>query len=49
MYTVLRSNEFDKWMQKLKDAKGKARVLARIKSAELGNLGDVKSVGHLTG
>ena len=46
MYTVLRSNDFDKWLQKLKDAKGKARILARVKSAELGNLGDVKPVGE---
>ena len=45
MYTVLRSKEFDKWLQKLRDSKGKARILARIKSAELGNLGDVKPVG----
>lgn len=46
MYTVLRSDEFDKWLTKLKDAKGKARIVARIRSAELGNLGDVKSVGE---
>lgn len=45
MYTVLRSDEFDKWLAQLKDVKGKARIVARIKSAELGNLGDVKSVG----
>lgn len=45
MYTILRSKEFDKWLQKLKDSKGKARILARIKSAELGNLGDAKPVG----
>jgi len=46
MYTVLRSDEFDKWLTKLKDAKGKARIVARIRSAELGNLGDVKFVGE---
>jgi putative addiction module killer protein len=46
MYTVLRSDEFDKWLTKLKDAKGKARIVARIRSAELGNLGDVKFVGR---
>jgi putative addiction module killer protein len=45
MYTVLRSDTFDKWLAKLKDTKGKARILACIRSAELGNLGDVKSVG----
>lgn len=46
MYTVLRSDSFDKWLAGLKDAKGKARIVARIKSAELGNLGDVKPVGE---
>ena len=45
MFTVLRSDSFDKWLTKLKDAKGKARIVARIRSAELGNLGDVKSIG----
>ena len=45
MYTVLRSDRFDKWLTKLKDVKGKARIVARIRSAELGNLGDVKPVG----
>ena len=45
MYTVLLSDQFDKWLTKLKDVRGKARILARIRSAELGNLGDVRSVG----
>jgi putative addiction module killer protein len=45
MYTVLRSKEFDAWLANLKDAKGKARIIARIRSAEYGNLGDVQSVG----
>jgi len=39
MYIVLRSDEFDKSLVKLKDAKGKPRIVARIKSAEFGNLG----------
>lgn len=46
MYTVLRSQEFDKWLSGLKDAKGKARIVARIRSAEHGNLGDVRPVGQ---
>jgi len=46
MYTVLRSDEFDKWLAQLRDVKGKARIVARIRSAELGNLGDVKPVGE---
>ena len=46
MYTILRTQEFDKWLISLKDEKGKARIVARIRSAELGNLGDVEPVGE---
>ena len=45
MYTVLHSDRFDKWLRKLKDVRGRARIVARLRSVELGNLGDVKSVG----
>jgi len=31
---------------KLKDVKGRVRIVARLRSVELGNLGDVKSVGQ---
>jgi putative addiction module killer protein len=46
MYTFLRSDEFDKWLRSLRDHVGKARILVRIRSAELGNLGDCKPVGY---
>ena len=46
MYTLLRSPEFNTWLDKLKDSKGKARIVARLKAVELGNLGDVASVGQ---
>lgn len=46
MFTVLRTKEFDAWLTRLRDAKGKARIVARIRSAELGNLGDVEPVGE---
>jgi putative component of toxin-antitoxin plasmid stabilization module len=46
MFTVFRTDEFDEWLSKLRDAKGKARIIARIRSAELGNLGDVEPVGE---
>ena len=45
MYSVYRTDEFDRWLSRLRDAKAKARIIARIRSAELGNLGDCKSVG----
>ena len=37
---------FKEWLFSLRDAKAKARVLARIRSAELGNLGDCSPVGE---
>jgi putative component of toxin-antitoxin plasmid stabilization module len=40
MVTLLLSDEFKQWLASLKDAVGKARILARIWSAELGNFGD---------
>ncbi|MBP9663261.1 MAG: type II toxin-antitoxin system RelE/ParE family toxin [Pyrinomonadaceae bacterium] len=46
MYSVLKTDEFDSWLSRLRDAKAKARIAARIRSAELGNLGDVASVGE---
>jgi putative addiction module killer protein len=46
MFTVFRTDEFDEWLSRLCDAKGKARIVARIRSAELGNLGDVEPVGE---
>jgi len=46
VYTVLQTQHFRVWLTALRDDKGKARILARIRSAEFGNLGDVKSVGE---
>lgn len=45
MFTVLRSKEFDTWLDALKDRTGKARILARLISAGLGNFGDAEPVG----
>ena len=45
MYTILRTAVFDSWLSKLKDRRGKARIVERIRSAERGNLGDCASVG----
>ena len=46
MFIMLRSKEFDAWLSALADRKGKARILARVRSAELGNFGDPESVGE---
>jgi len=46
MNTFLRSEEFDTWLAALKDRKGRARILDRIRSAERGNFGDCEPVGE---
>ena len=43
---ILRHVDFDAWLQRLLDIKAKARILARIKSAEMGNFGDCQPVGE---
>jgi len=45
MLTFLRSQEFDAWLTDLADHRGKARVLARIRSATAGNFSDCEPVG----
>ena len=45
MSTFLRTPEFDIWLKALRDPIAKARVIARIRSAEAGNLGDCSPVG----
>lgn len=45
MYTVLQSSMFREWLAGLKDAQARARINARIRRAELGNLGDTKAIG----
>ena len=46
MYTKTRTDAFDEWLSKLKDAKGKARIIERVRSVERGNFGDCESVGE---
>jgi putative addiction module killer protein len=46
MVVILRSAEFDAWLSPLADSKGKARILARLRSAAFGNFGDCESVGE---
>ena len=45
MNTFVTTPQFDAWLTALRDAKVKARVIARIRSAEFGNFGDVEAVG----
>jgi putative addiction module killer protein len=46
MNTIVRTLIFDSWLSKLKDARGKARIVERIRTAERGNFGDCKSLGN---
>lgn len=45
MNAFLRTPEFDAWLKALRDPLGKARIVARIRSAEQGNFGDCEPVG----
>jgi len=46
MRTILTTEVFDTWLSGLRDARAKARIAARIRRAEEGNLGDVAPVGE---
>jgi len=46
MFVILRSEEFDAWLSALADPKGKARIVARLRSAQFGNFGDCEPVGE---
>jgi putative addiction module killer protein len=45
MITILKTSKFTKWLQELKDLKGKARIQARIDRLEFGHFGDCESIG----
>jgi putative addiction module killer protein len=45
MIEVRQTDEFRTWLRRLKDDNAVARIVARIRRIEQGNLGDTKSVG----
>lgn len=45
MFTVRQTEEFQEWLDGLKDLKTQLRIVARLRLAEAGNLGDWKPVG----
>lgn len=45
MFTIRRTPQFDAWFNGLRDGMAQRRLVARLRKASLGNLGDVKSVG----
>ena len=42
MVTLQRSDEFNDWLANLRDQRGKARIAARLISAQLGNFGEYR-------
>jgi putative addiction module killer protein len=45
VYQLRQTDTFAKWIVGLRDIQAKARILARLESARLGNLGDCKAIG----
>jgi putative addiction module killer protein len=45
VYQLQSTAAFDDWMRSLADRKARARILARLESVKLGNLGDLESCG----
>ena len=46
MNLIFRTDVFDAWLRKLKDTRGEALILKRIRSAERGNFGDCVPIGE---
>ena len=46
MYTVIETETFEAWLRGLRDHTTRARMIARLRKASAGNLGDVKPVGE---
>ncbi|MGF1614797.1 MAG: type II toxin-antitoxin system RelE/ParE family toxin [Gammaproteobacteria bacterium] len=46
MYEIRRTDVFTKWLDRLRDARARVRVLSRLTRVEEGNLGDTKPVGE---
>ena len=45
MFEIRRMPEFDVWLGALRDDQVRHRLVARLRKAQLGNLGDAKPVG----
>lgn len=46
MFVVRQTQEFQNWLDALKDLRAQVRIAARLRLAEAGNLGDWKTVGE---
>lgn len=46
MFTIAETEHFVEWLANLRDVRTRMRLVARLRKASLGNLGDVKPVGN---
>ena len=46
MFVVRLTQEFQDWLDRIKDRRAQVRIVARLRLAEAGNLGDWKPVGN---
>ncbi len=46
MVEVVTTDDFDRWLRKLKDRQGRLQILFRTDRLAYGNAGDVKAVGQ---
>jgi putative addiction module killer protein len=46
MYTIVETERFARWLADLRDQRTRLRLVARLRKASQGNLGDVKPVGE---
>lgn len=46
MFVLQQTQEFQDWLDALKDLRAQVRIAARLRQAEAGNFGDWKSVGN---
>jgi putative addiction module killer protein len=46
MFEIQQSQVFQRWLDRLRDSQAQKRIVARIRRMSLGNLGDVRPVGH---
>ena len=46
MPEVRKTDEFNAWLEELRDARARAKVLKRVTNMELGNSGNVEAVGE---
>lgn len=46
MFVLQQTQEFQDWLDALKDLRTQVRIAARLRQAEAGNFGDWKSVGN---